>query len=92
MQTRLDLLPSQNCPGSKEGQPHACKMPVPILRILELVNVTMTMQVWNRVLAPMSGQQGSEAIAEGSVGILKQALQVSADNSRQAVALLSRCT
>ena len=42
------------------------------------MSVSVNMQVWNRVLAPMSGQHGSEAIAEGSVGILKQALQVSA--------------
>lgn len=33
-------------------------------------------QVWNRVLALMSGQGGSEDVAEASVGILKQALQV----------------
>ena len=36
-------------------------------------------QVWNRVLAPMSSQHGSEDIAEASVGILRQALQVSTD-------------
>ena len=33
-------------------------------------------QVWNRILAPMSGQGGSEDVAEASVGILRQALQV----------------
>ena len=33
-------------------------------------------QVWNRVLAPMSGQKSSEEVAEGAVGILEQGLQV----------------
>lgn len=32
--------------------------------------------MWNRVLAPMSSQKSSEEVAEGAVGILEQALQV----------------
>ena len=53
--------------------------------------VSIAMQVWNRVLAPMSGQHGSEDIAEGSVSILKQALQVSTELIRHRCCTYDRC-
>lgn len=37
-----------------------------------------TAQVWNRILAPMSGQPSSEAVAKDGEAVLKNALQVGA--------------
>ena len=67
------------CRAGTASVTHPCARANATHTMLKLMSADFTLQVWNRVLAPMSGQSGSENIAAASVGILKQALQVSAE-------------